>query len=559
MIEYSKTSKDEIFKSGNDVGNNCILMRNIAMSDKLMHTVECAFKILILGIWTVIMIGLFVVCTVRTVDMGEFDGYFLHDSPILQFAFIAAVYVMMSVMCLLTKKYMPDNICKWFAKNKNCIGAVVGAGVSLFLIWWISITHYEPVSDQMHCLLHAKELLNGNNHAWTAGEYMSVYPFQNGLVFFDMLLILLFGDNAYIAFQYVNVVFFIVSVIAIHKTCGYMFGKEKGLAVWLVLLVFYPFEIYVIYCYGTMIGFSLATLAVMFLFTYFNNRKMRYLVLCAGFITLSIIIKMNYAIIFVGIILYLIYDMIIGYDAAIKSMAKNIKKGAIGLIIVIAIYVTALKFFNVVFDNVIGYHNDGIPKIAWVAMGTHDDETKPGWFDGYAEYVYKKNGMDKEKTIQECMEHIGDRIVILIDEKRLIKFYYRKITSQWEDPTWRCFDIQYIKSNTFDSPIKDTIKHESNRVYREILNICQTLIYFGILLYIFMKWKNFKSLNIYELFNAVLMIGAFIFWTFWEANSSYVLPYYYLVIPYSVVGWKCVVVKTVDKLISFKICVNKVF
>lgn len=80
--------------------------------------------------------------------------------------------------------------------------------------------------------------------------------------------------------------------------------------------------------------------------------------------------------------------------------------------------------------------------------------------------MFIKNGMDKEKTIQECMEHIGDRIVILIDEKRLIKFYYRKITSQW------------------------------------------------------------------------------------EANSSYVLPYYYLVIPYSVVGWKWGVVKTVDKLIN---------
>lgn len=201
MIEYSKISKDEVLKSGNDVENNCILTRDIAMSDKLMHTVECAFKILILGIWTVIMIGLFVVCTVRTVDMGEFDSYFLHDSPILQFASIVVLYLMMSVMCLLTKKYMPDNICKWFDKNKNCIGAIVGAGVSLFLIWWISITHYEPVSDQMHCLLHAKELLNGNNYAWTAGKYMSVYPFQNGLVFFDMLLILFFGTTHTLLFN----------------------------------------------------------------------------------------------------------------------------------------------------------------------------------------------------------------------------------------------------------------------------------------------------------------------------------------------------------------------
>lgn len=513
------------------------------MSGKFMHTVENAVKILILGIWTIIMTVLFVVCIVRTVNMG--GELLLHDSPILQFACIAAAYVLMSIVCLLIKKYMPDNICKWFAKNKNYIGAVVGAAISLFFIWWISITHYEPISDQIYCLLHAKELLNGDNHAWTSGNYMSVYPFQNGLVFFDMLLILLFGDNAYIAFQYINVIFFVISGIAIYKTCGNMFGKENGLAVWIALLVFYPFGIYVIYCYGTMIGFSLAALAVMFLFTYFNKRKMRYLVLCAGFITLSMIIKLNYAIILVGILLYLIYDMIIGYDANLKLTAKNIKKSAAGLIIVISICFTALKLVNMVFDNVIGCHNDGIPKIAWVAMGTHDDETKPGWFDGYAEYVYKKNGMDREKTIQECKEHIGDRIAVLINEKRLTKFYYRKVTSQWADPTWRCFEIQHVKSNTSDSPIKEMVNNENNQIYRQILNICQTLINFGILLYIFMKWKNFKILNIYELFNAVLMIGAFIFWTFWEANSSYVLPYYYLLIPYSVIGWKSVVSKTV--------------
>ena len=43
---------------------------------------------------------------------------------------------------------------------------------------------------------------------------------------------------------------------------------------------------------------------------------------------------------------------------------------------------------------------------------------------------------------------------------------------------------------------------------------------------------------IYELFNAVIMMGAFVFYMFWEAKSQYTLPYYYLLIPYAVMGWQ---------------------
>ena len=46
------------------------------------------------------------------------------------------------------------------------------------------------------------------------------------------------------------------------------------------------------------------------------------------------------------------------------------------------------------------------------------------------------------------------------------------------------------------------------------------------------------------------MIGAFVFWTFWETKCRYVLPYFLFIMPYSVIGycnllrqWKCKIVR----------------
>lgn len=515
------------------------------MNNRFVNIFESAVKILILGIWSVIMLGLFALCIVRTVDMrGLLNMYYLHDSPIRQFIYIAVLYVVMVAVSILIKNYMPDSICKWVIKNKNYIGVAVTVIISLFLIWWISITCYAPVNDQMTCFECAKAFLQGNKEEWASG-YMSLFPFQNGLVFFDMLLVLLFGDNAYVAFQYINVLFFITAVIAVYKTCGYMFKKDNSLFIWFALLLFYPFAIYVVYCYGTMIGFSFAALAVMFLFMYFDKRRLRYLALCSVSMIISIVMKPNYSIVLVGIILYLIYDVIVSRLKMKKPDRRIFRKSIIGLLIVIAIYFTGSKAVNFMFDTITGYHNNGIPKIAWVAMGLHGDRVTEGWWDGYTEWVYKRNNRNEKATIQECVNNIGDRITILTNEKKLTKFFYKKISSEWNNPTWECFNIQGGKSNAPGNQIKETVQQGNNEVYKEILNIWQTLINFGIILYIFTKWVNFKSFSVYELFNAVLMIGAFIFWTVWEAKSQYVLPYYYFIIPYAVVGWKSIISKTV--------------
>lgn len=503
------------------------------MSDRFTGKVEHGVKMLIMVLWSVIMVGLFIVCVISTVNIkGDMNITFDMDNPFINIASLIVFAFVLMASAEIVKRLVPDNIVRWCKINRNVIGVVITVAVSAFLVWWISITHYEPTSDQMLCLEKAQQFIEGNKGDWRVG-YMSVYPFQNGIVFFDVILLRIFGNSAYIAFQYVNVAFFINAVISMYVISRYIFKENSSIWTWLVTVTFYPFAMYVVFCYGTMIGFSLAMTAAMFLFIYFDRRKLMYMIPCGIAITLSLIMKSNYAIVLVGIALYLLFDSV---------MTKKLKS-TIGLVIVLAIYIIGNKTFNTTVEKLTEAPlAQGIPKIAWVAMGMNESVNTPGWFDNYNVYVYEKNNRNHDATVSEAMSHIKQRGKVILTTNPF-RFYYKKITSQWNNPTWECFNMQERESHTPDYAIKATVKDGSNTVWIEIMNILQTLINFGVLIYIVGCWKRFDSLTVYELFNAVLMIGGFVFFTFWEAKSQYVAPYYFVIIPYAVIGWKDVIVK----------------
>ena len=506
------------------------------MGDGFTGKVEHGVKMLIMVLWSVIMLGLFFVCIIETVDLvGDMDVSFNSDSPVINILCILVFMLIAAAITLMVKRFIPDRVINSIRKNRNIIGIIITAAVGIFLVWWISITHYEPVSDQILCFEMARQFIDGNYSNWSTG-YMSVYPFQNGIVMFDVMLLGMFGDSAYIAFQYVNVAFFINAVVSMYVISRYIFKENSSIWTWLVTVTFYPFALYVVFCYGTMTGFSLAMTAAMFMFIYFDRRKLVYMIPCGIAMTLSLIMKSNYAIVLVGIALYLLFDSV---------LTQKLKR-TIGLVIVLAIYIAGSRSFNIAVEKLTDTPlAQGIPKIAWVAMGMNESVNTPGWFDNYNGYVYEKNNRDQDATVAEAISHIKQRGKAILTTNPL-RFYYKKITSQWNNPTWECFDMQERESHTPDYAIKAAVRDGNNTVWKELMNIVQTLINFGVLIYIAGCWKRFDSLTVYELFNAVLMIGGFVFFTFWEAKSQYVAPYYFVIIPYAVIGWKSMINKISD-------------
>ena len=66
------------------------------------------------------------------------------------------------------------------------------------------------------------------------------------------------------------------------------------------------------------------------------------------------------------------------------------------------------------------------------------------------------------------------------------------------------------------------------------MNIVQTLILFGTLLFMII---NFKNTNYTQLVFAIIFIGGFMFHMIWEAKCQYTLTYFVLLIPYSIKGY----------------------
>lgn len=416
-------------------------------------------------------------------------------------------------------------------KNTRNIFVIVTALVAIFLVAWISCTQFEVTSDQKICMDCARDLLKGINERWITG-YMSVYPFQNGLVLFDALLILVFKDMAELAFQYANVLFFIIAAFAVYKSYKLAFEKSDkvGIGVWLLLILFYPFAMFVLFCYGTMIGFMFAAIAIMCLLQYFKSDKIKMLLLAAIAMSLSMFFKSNYIIVIIGMCIFLLYN----------ALTKKSVRSFIGIVLIIGIYMLSNLGLNSLVSAITKTPvADGIPKIAWIAMGIQETSNAPGWFTNYNGYIYEKNNRDKDATVKACEELISKRVKFLVTNKRQgARFYYKKITSEWCVPDWEGINLQERMMLAQDNPLKKLVNWDNANLLKYILNIVQTIINFGILAYIVYGLKDVSKVGIYELIFAVMMIGGFILFLIWEAKSQYTLPYYYLIIPYAVLGWQ---------------------
>ena len=110
------------------------------MSDRFTGKVEHGVKMLIMVLWSVIMLGLFIVCVIKTVDLvGDMDISFNSDSPVINILCILAFTLIAAAITFLVNRFMPDRVISSIKKNRHIIGIIITVAVGIFLVWWISI------------------------------------------------------------------------------------------------------------------------------------------------------------------------------------------------------------------------------------------------------------------------------------------------------------------------------------------------------------------------------------------------------------------------------------
>lgn len=463
--------------------------------------------------------------------------YFIKDNYIrnifIILLFIIALFVLskLKITKSLIKRINNDN--KLFAKLKYISFGVV----FLLTIYWIITAWFWPEADQWSVQQIVVEMRNGDFSSFVGSGYLARYPFQSGIVLLSYLFSFVFGAQNFIALEIFNA----IMVILFYKVlCDIV--KELGASNFEQLLIILSaifFPILLFYCYfiyGTIPGLTMCAFSFKYFIVFNKKEKTKDLILCIIFTIFALLFKTN----------YLIYLIAIVISAIIKLIEKrNIKT----LMLVFALCLTYLfqsfvpvKIMESISDTKL---NNGMSNLSWIAMGLQEGERAPGWYNGYNNDSFAASNNNSSKQKEIALEEISNRLDAFKDKEYAFEFFTKKATSQWNNPTFQVFwnlDGKIYKEETRSSWAMFFVEKLGQYQFQKYLNIIQTLVLFGVLVYSMNSINN--KLSIEHIFFGLFLIGGFLFQLFWEGKAQYTFVYFVPLIPYAISGYK--------KLLSIK-------
>lgn len=404
---------------------------------------------------------------------------------------------------------------------------------------WILSTQLQPRADQYFVLDAASRIANGDMTPFDKGNYIHIYPNQSGIILFFNICVLVLGNYNYIAIQILNVLAILISYYFIYKSYEILFYSkkeekpiEKSLII-LSLFFFIQMIFYTTFVYGNFFGLMFSVIAIYFELSFIKKEKVSKLIISFLSIIVASLIKMNYLITMIAMIILLLYEAIINekYKYIIYSIC------------LVALYLLGNKLVRFTMEEISNKElTDGIPMLAWVEMSLQDGGYSSGWFNGYVVNVFVENNYNTILTKVQVKEDFRNTLnQHMSNPNRFITYMNRKVISQWTNPTFQCFWINQNRRTNLDVPnwSENIIKQKGMyNVLVQYMDIMETIILFGTLIYIVI---NFKNIKFKEMFFAIVFIGGFIFHIIWEAKCQYTITYFILIIPYAVKGYSTLI------------------
>lgn len=487
-----------------------------------------------------------------TIQLASEKTFFIEDDLLLN---VACTIVFVLLVYLLSRcEFIKNIIHKINSDNKlfNIVQYVLLAALFIIGFVWVYGTQILPESDQ-HLLTNAVlNFKNGDYSAFEKGGYIEMCTNQIGIFLIYYLLSFVFSNHFLIGLQIINV----ISVLLTYKSLSDI-AKEfrySNFVRLLIILSAFVFPILIIYCwliYGNIIGMAFILLSIKYELIYFKEFKIKDIIYCSIFLTIALMAKSFSLIYMIGMIIYALFKTI---------DIKNVK----GLFMIIGI---ALAFLfetyvpKAYIENKTGLKlNQGASYYSYIAMGMQEGDRCEGWHNKYNQDSYRvaiyNTGVQKKIALKE----IEDRLDVFKNDKEYkLKFYSRKITSQWNNPTFEVFYGMDAASNEFgyrfgdDYRISRYFEPFLNLYFethiQEILNIEQSLMIFGCLLYMVSFFLK-KNKTMEEMLLPLCFIGGFLFLIIWEAKAQYALFYYVILFLYSILGYRELIVNLNKEAIS---------
>lgn len=389
---------------------------------------------------------------------------------------------------------------------------------------------YYPKFDQKHIIELAAELNRGDLSSLEEGGYLHKYPYQMGIILFYRLFSFLFGECNAVAFQVINALLIAVTYYLLTKIGHTLFEKYSENMAALVCLLFLPYLLFTTFLYGTVVGLTFALLAFYMVLLFQRTSKKRYI--CVGSVSMAvaILLKSNYVIFLIAAVLCLFLDII--------GQREKEQTGSGGKLLFIIALIVCYCISSYGMDCYVrkvsgGVELKGVPMSAFVALGLQDGKSAPGWHNNYDGAVWERNHYDYDLADAEAKQEIKKIISKYLDDiTAAVSFFVKKISSQWNNPTFQSLWI--LEGRSGRDGLRWLYEGTGRCLYTFFVNIFQTVVLAGTLLYaIFRMGKQ----SFEEMLLPVTFIGGFLFHLFWEAKSIYAVPFFLLLFPLCVQGY----------------------
>ena len=475
-----------------------------------------------------------------TIQLASEQTFFLKDNLLLNIGFTLGFVF---VIYLLSRCGLIKNIISKINSDNylfNIIQFILLAFLFIAGFAWVYGTQIFPESDQ-HLLTSAVlNFKNGDFSAFEEGGYIEMCTNQVGIFLIYYLLSFIFNNHFFLGLQIANV----VSVVLIYKSLSDI-AKEFGYSNFVRLLIIlssFVFPVLIIYCwliYGNLIGMAFILLSIKYELKYFKEFKVEHVVFCSIFLAIALMAKSFSLVYMVGMIIYVIFK---------ATDIKKVKALLMVVGIVLAFLFQAYVPKMYIEDKTGLKLNKGTSYYSYIAMGMQEGERCEGWHNKYNQDSYRDANYNSDVQKEVVLKDIIERLEVFKNDKEYaLKFYSRKIISQWNNPTFEAFYGLDSASDEFSYRFGDDYKYSRYfepflNLYFEtriqnILNIEQSLIVFGCLLYVLSFFLR-KNKNMEEMLLPLCFIGGFLFLIIWEAKAQYALFYYVILFLYAILGYR---------------------
>ncbi len=388
-------------------------------------------------------------------------------------------------------------------------------------------------SDPYSVFLSSQQFAQKNYSSLTEqAGYLALNPHQLGLLFLNQIYYAILKSEHFIFF--INLLIVLGNNWFLYRITDKLFNN-KIVNNYCILLsfLFFPQFFFILFIYGSLPGLFCILVGFYALLNFHQNKQIFNLLFAAFFLTSAYLIRNNYIIFILAILIFEFLSFII------KS---NWKKIAVISLLIITIPLSSFLLKSH-YSHIIGKDiAKGTPMIAYIVMGLRDDPKKPslgGWWDGYNSSILQKNNYSYEKANLKAQSDLAKEINRLLRSPvYTFKFFTEKIKSTWLEPTFQSF---------WSGPLPDVSGKQNNFILGSIYEekgLFHLFNLFGLIFIGFIYLTTAFSLFIkrkmppleevpFERILYLYFLGGFFFHLIWETKSQYAFVYVFLLIPMS--------------------------